>query len=386
MATFSENSNWVDVTKPFNTDYHIAEKTNIIFSGSHPFIVGDYITETSSGATGILYENISTSQINIARDSSTLFPSSGQLINGTETFSYISSSVTHGIDNDVTQRLVDRTKWLNDNKTNKTTTITAGNGLTGGGDLSTNRIVTLGTPSTITSSSVNESTSLSHTHEIDKANTTRKGVVQLNNTLTSSSVDDALTAAQGKILQDNKANNSITITAGNGLTGGGNLTANRTISLGTPSSCSGSTSNAASGTTHTHTISQATESVPGVGLIATLADVLAGTSTTKLLTPYNVGSQKNLATNGWYKLPGGLIVQWGQVNLNFTNYLRTHTFNFPISFTTSVLRSFISLSTTQLVNTSMNCSIKSISTSQFNAYTYSNNTFTTTCDWFAIGY
>ncbi len=41
MATFSENSNWVDVTKPFNTDYHIAEKTNILYSTKHPFLAGD---------------------------------------------------------------------------------------------------------------------------------------------------------------------------------------------------------------------------------------------------------------------------------------------------------------------------------------------------------
>lgn len=45
-------------------------------------------------------------------------------------------------------------------------TITAGNGLTGGGDLSANRTLTLGTPSSITSISTNSVTSTSHTHAL----------------------------------------------------------------------------------------------------------------------------------------------------------------------------------------------------------------------------
>lgn len=47
-----------------------------------------------------------------------------------------------------------------------TRTITAGNGLTGGGDLSANRTVTMGTPSPITSTSTNSVTAASHTHEL----------------------------------------------------------------------------------------------------------------------------------------------------------------------------------------------------------------------------
>jgi len=48
--------------------------------------------------------------------------------------------------------------------------------------------------------------------------------------------------------------NSKTISAGNGLTGGGDLSANRTISMGTPSTVGPATSNTASGTTHTHAL------------------------------------------------------------------------------------------------------------------------------------
>ncbi len=93
-------------------------------------------------------------------------------------------------------------KILNDDKANKTTTLTAGNGLSGGGTLEANRTLTLGTPSKITGSTTNSVTATSHTHEIDKASTSVAGVVQLNNTLTSTSITQALTAAQGKALLD----------------------------------------------------------------------------------------------------------------------------------------------------------------------------------------
>lgn len=48
--------------------------------------------------------------------------------------------------------------------------------------------------------------------------------------------------------------NSKTISAGNGLTGGGDLSTNRKISIGTPSTVGPATSNTASGTTHTHAL------------------------------------------------------------------------------------------------------------------------------------
>ena len=80
--------------------------------------------------------------------------------------------------------------------------VIAGNGLSGGGVLTANRTLTLGTPTKITSSSTNSVTTTSHTHEIDNASTSVAGVVQLNDTLTSTSTTQALTAAQGKVLND----------------------------------------------------------------------------------------------------------------------------------------------------------------------------------------
>jgi len=55
-------------------------------------------------------------------------------------------------------------------------------------------------------------------------------------------------------LSNNKADKTISIVAGNGLTGGGAISANVTLTVGTPSSCSTVTSNSVTATSHTHTI------------------------------------------------------------------------------------------------------------------------------------
>lgn len=50
------------------------------------------------------------------------------------------------------------------------------------------------------------------------------------------------------------ANAARNLTAGNGLSGGGNLTADRTFTLGTPSAITNSTTNSVTSTSHTHTL------------------------------------------------------------------------------------------------------------------------------------
>lgn len=91
------------------------------------------------------------------------------------------------IDNEVTAR--------------KGITVTAGNGLTGGGKLSGNITINMGTPTSINATSTNTATADSHTHTIAQASTTQKGIVKLVDELTSSSDTDALTAKQGNILE-----------------------------------------------------------------------------------------------------------------------------------------------------------------------------------------
>jgi hypothetical protein len=69
------------------------------------------------------------------------------------------------------------------------------------------------------------------------------------------------------------------VNAGNGLTGGGTLAADRTLALGTPGTLSGSTSNSVSGTSHTHALSAATDTLRGVIELATATEVAAGDAT-----------------------------------------------------------------------------------------------------------
>jgi hypothetical protein len=89
-----------------------------------------------------------------------------------------------------------------------------------------------------------------------------------------------------------------TITAGNGLTGGGALSTNRTISLGTPGTLSGATSNNVTSTSHTHAIS-----------VATHAEAVAGTDNVKLMTPLRV--KEVIAQLDFYKILDDFISSGG---------------------------------------------------------------------------
>jgi len=141
MANFNETSQWVPVTKPENFDYNIAEKSTVVFNSTIPFVVGDYLINPTNNSGGVVYEKINGTTLNIARDTSTVFPNTGNMGNGTATHAYSSVTTTHGISNDVLQRLVDRTKFLEDRR--------------------------IGNPATLSVSTTNTTSSVSHTHKID---------------------------------------------------------------------------------------------------------------------------------------------------------------------------------------------------------------------------
>jgi hypothetical protein len=126
--------------------------------------------------------------------------------------------------------------------------ITAGNGLTGGGDLSADRTINLGTPTTITTATTNSTTSTSHTHAI---------------TISAADISAAPTTRL--------------ISAGVGMSGGGSLAADRTLTLGTPSTLTGATTNNVTGTTHTH---QVTLTATDVGAAPTTRSISTGTGLT----------------------------------------------------------------------------------------------------------
>jgi hypothetical protein len=165
--------------------------------------------------------------------------------------------------------------------------LTAGNGLSGGGDLSANRTLTLGTPGSTTATSTNATTTTSHTHAADST----------------------------------LARSAITITAGNGLTGGGNLTANRTLTLGTPSTLSSSSTDSATATSHTHGVAATTShSDVSVGsflraedlALVTQAEAEAGTATTnRRWTALRVRQAAEEAIRNMFSNPGDFSIAPG---------------------------------------------------------------------------
>lgn len=112
-----------------------------------------------------------------------------------------------------------------DQKADAARQIIAGNGMSGGGALDSNRTLTLGTPSAITKDSTNSVSATSHTHQ-----------------LSVSAADIGAAPATSSIV------------AGNGLTGGGTLASSRTLTLGTPGTLTAATSNAVQASSHTHAI------------------------------------------------------------------------------------------------------------------------------------
>jgi hypothetical protein len=66
---------------------------------------------------------------------------------------------------------------------------------------------------------------------------------------------------------------------------------------------------------------------------ASAAATLAGTDAIAFLTASGFAGNKSLTANGYYKLPGGLIVQWGSVSLGG---LSSATLTFATAFATSV--------------------------------------------------
>lgn len=71
---------------------------------------------------------------------------------------------------------------------------------------------------------------------------------------------DMFDAGNGRVT--NSLNCSRSVLAGNGLTGGGALSADRTVTLGTPASLSLSTANAVTSTSHTHAVALFFQTLP----------------------------------------------------------------------------------------------------------------------------
>jgi len=123
--------------------------------------------------------------------------------------------------------------------------------------------------------------------------------------------------AVGALANLGATTNTRTILAGDGLTGGGDLTANRTISMGTPSTISTATPNAAAGTTHTHalTLPVASDVLQGIVELATDAETQAGADVTRAVTPAGLNSRTATETRtGLIEIATAAEVQSGADN------------------------------------------------------------------------
>lgn len=79
-------------------------------------------------------------------------------------------------------------------------------------------------------------------------------------------------------------------------------------------------------------ISAATTGTAGLVELLTTAEFNAGTDATRAMVAANF--TKSIAANGYIKLPGGVLIQWGKT-ANIAN-VATVNINFPVSFATAV--------------------------------------------------
>ena len=161
--------------------------------------------------------------------------------------------------------------------------------------------------------------------QLPAASTTSSGAVQLNNTLTSTSTTQALSAAQGKALQDNKLESN-KVGAANGVA---SLDANSRVPVAqlpaasTTSSGAVQLNNTLTSTSTTEALTanmgrelksysdqvlndsrtRATTEIEGRVQIATEAEVLAGTNNTKAVTPEGVKRALSAAGTGAGTIP-----------------------------------------------------------------------------------
>ena len=98
----------------------------------------------------------------------------------------------------------------------------------------------------------------------------------------------------------------------------------------------------ATGTMSTQDVADlvASETVTGMLELATNAEALAGSDTTRAVTSAGLASSKSMGTPGYMKFPGGLIAQWGTgtIALNASgDATLTYPLTFPATWYTTIL-------------------------------------------------
>ena len=104
--------------------------------------------------------------------------------------------------------------------------------------------------------------------DLDVKNNNIKQVGKINNVTDAelANLEGSTSNIQAQL--NGKASNTISVTAGNGLSGGGTLSATRTIALGTPSTITNATTNSVTATSHTHALSLTKADIVALGIPA----------------------------------------------------------------------------------------------------------------------
>lgn len=121
---------------------------------------------------------------------------------------------------------------------------------------------------------------------------------------------------------------------------------------------------------------------------ASNAEAQAYASTTKAISPATLaaalqGANQSLASSGYQKLPGGLILQWGTTGSIATNSSAGVTF--PVAFTTAFYAGLACQIEALASNEPVGVSCTSGSTTGMTVYHYSGTAQARSFQWFAIG-
>jgi hypothetical protein len=119
----------------------------------------------------------------------------------------------------------------------------------------------------------------------------------------------------------------------------------------------------------------------GISISGNAATVTNGVYTTNF-----TGSNQSLGSNGYQKLPGGLILQWGSVTVD-PGYNGTASITFPTAFSSSVysVTATPQALTTAAGNKRDSFSVQSVSTTGFEIKSAFEDIATVTYYWFAVG-
>ncbi len=127
---------------------------------------------------------------------------------------------------------------------------------------------------------------------------------------------------------------------------------------------------------------EASETVKGIIELATAAEAQALTDALRAITPSTLnnalkGSNQSLAQNGYQKLPGGLIIQWG--NQSVTN-ISSGTITFPVAFPTACR--LVTMTRGGVTNSAVSFSVNPIASS----FDWTSSSTPANYFWIALGY